>query len=155
MTSTTPASPAATEAPTRRPVGTNRPEVADATDLAAEVADLGGRWGAVVGSPDEALTADGARFAERFLAALEGGVVRAAEPDAGSPGGWRVNTWVKQGILLCFRVPGMRDWRDTILVARDRSAFGVLDLLDSDGARAATAGKAGAARDTQPKEPRP
>jgi len=37
-------------------------------------------------------------------AALSEGSVRAAEPDASSPTGWRVNTWVKQGILLAFRV---------------------------------------------------
>jgi len=30
-------------------------------------------------------------------------VVRAAEPDPSSPTGWRVNAWVKQGILLGFR----------------------------------------------------
>src|SRR4249920_2180849 len=36
-------------------------------------------------------------------AALSAGQVRAAEPDASSPVGWRVNTWVKQGILLGFR----------------------------------------------------
>ena len=36
-----------------------------------------------------------------LLAALEQGRVRAAEPEAG---GWKVNRWVKQGILLCFRV---------------------------------------------------
>jgi 2,3,4,5-tetrahydropyridine-2-carboxylate N-succinyltransferase len=35
---------------------------------------------------------------------LSAGRVRAAEPDAASPGGWRVNVWVKQGILLGFRV---------------------------------------------------
>jgi 2,3,4,5-tetrahydropyridine-2-carboxylate N-succinyltransferase len=35
--------------------------------------------------------------------ALSAGEVRAAEPDASSPSGWRVNTWVKQGILLGFR----------------------------------------------------
>jgi 2,3,4,5-tetrahydropyridine-2-carboxylate N-succinyltransferase len=35
--------------------------------------------------------------------ALTRGEVRAAEPDAGSPTGWRVNPWVKQGILLGFR----------------------------------------------------
>jgi 2,3,4,5-tetrahydropyridine-2-carboxylate N-succinyltransferase len=35
--------------------------------------------------------------------ALSQGEVRAAEPDAASPTGWRVNTWVKQGILLGFR----------------------------------------------------
>jgi len=35
---------------------------------------------------------------------LEAGLVRAAEPDPSSPTGWRVNTWVKQGILLGFRI---------------------------------------------------
>jgi 2,3,4,5-tetrahydropyridine-2-carboxylate N-succinyltransferase len=35
--------------------------------------------------------------------ALSSGSVRAAEPDPASPTGWRVNTWVKQGILLGFR----------------------------------------------------
>ena len=41
-------------------------------------------------------------FAE-LRAALSAGTVRAAEPDASSPSGWRVNAWVKQGILLGFR----------------------------------------------------
>jgi 2,3,4,5-tetrahydropyridine-2-carboxylate N-succinyltransferase len=35
--------------------------------------------------------------------ALDAGAVRAAEPDSASPSGWRVNAWVKQGILLGFR----------------------------------------------------
>ena len=35
--------------------------------------------------------------------ALSAGDVRAAEPDPAAPGGWRVNAWVKQGILLGFR----------------------------------------------------
>jgi 2,3,4,5-tetrahydropyridine-2-carboxylate N-succinyltransferase len=35
--------------------------------------------------------------------ALSEGTVRAAEPDPGSPSGWKVNTWVKRGILLGFR----------------------------------------------------
>jgi 2,3,4,5-tetrahydropyridine-2,6-dicarboxylate N-succinyltransferase len=34
---------------------------------------------------------------------LTNGRVRAAEPDETSPTGWRVNVWVKQGILLGFR----------------------------------------------------
>jgi 2,3,4,5-tetrahydropyridine-2-carboxylate N-succinyltransferase len=34
---------------------------------------------------------------------LSAGRVRSAEPDAASPTGWRVNVWVKQGILLGFR----------------------------------------------------
>ncbi len=37
-------------------------------------------------------------------AALESGELRAAEPDAGLPLGWRVNAWVKRGILLGFRL---------------------------------------------------
>ena len=58
-----------------------------------------------------ALFADGttankieARQAFRALQkALNAGEVRAAEPDPATPGGWRVNAWVKQGILLGFR----------------------------------------------------
>src|SRR5436190_9962096 len=47
---------------------------------------------------------DSARAAfARLREALSSGQVRAAEPDSSSPVGWRVNTWVKQGILLGFR----------------------------------------------------
>jgi 2,3,4,5-tetrahydropyridine-2-carboxylate N-succinyltransferase len=35
--------------------------------------------------------------------ALSEGTVRAAEPDPGAASGWRVNAWVKGGILLGFR----------------------------------------------------
>ncbi len=38
-----------------------------------------------------------------FLNALDRGQIRAAEPGSDSPTGWRVNTWVKQGILCGFR----------------------------------------------------
>ena len=41
-------------------------------------------------------------FAE-LRTALSAGESRAAEPDAQAPPGWRVNTWVKQGILIGFR----------------------------------------------------
>ena len=36
--------------------------------------------------------------------ALNDGRVRAAEPDSSSPTGWKVNAWVKKGILLGFRI---------------------------------------------------
>jgi 2,3,4,5-tetrahydropyridine-2,6-dicarboxylate N-succinyltransferase len=39
----------------------------------------------------------------RLRDALSAGTVRAAEPDPSSPVRWRVNTWVKQGILLGFK----------------------------------------------------
>src|SRR6476661_8750355 len=47
-------------------------------------------------------------FAE-LRGALSTGRVRAAEPDAANAAGWRVNTWVKQGILLGFRFGDMVD----------------------------------------------
>jgi len=51
---------------------------------------------------DQATDDDAARTAfAALLVALEAGAARAAEPDGD---GWRVNTWVKQGILLGFRI---------------------------------------------------
>ena len=44
------------------------------------------------------------RTFDEFKSALNEGRVRAAEPDAGSPTGWKVNPWVKKGILLGFRI---------------------------------------------------
>jgi 2,3,4,5-tetrahydropyridine-2-carboxylate N-succinyltransferase len=53
---------------------------------------------------------DGARmtFAE-LRHALSEGRVRSAEPNPSSPTGWKVNTWVKQGILLGFRCGAIAD----------------------------------------------
>lgn len=42
-------------------------------------------------------------FAE-FKTALNTGAVRVAEPDPSSPTGWRVNEWIKRGILTGFRM---------------------------------------------------
>jgi 2,3,4,5-tetrahydropyridine-2-carboxylate N-succinyltransferase len=39
-----------------------------------------------------------------FLDKLNAGEIRSAEPDATAPTGWRVNEWVKKGILLGFRI---------------------------------------------------
>jgi len=52
---------------------------------------------------------------------LASGVVRAAEPDPASPSGWRVNAWVKQGILLGFR------FGDTIDVSADHGKWPFYD----------------------------
>ncbi|MBV8205585.1 MAG: 2,3,4,5-tetrahydropyridine-2,6-dicarboxylate N-succinyltransferase, partial [Acidobacteria bacterium] len=45
----------------------------------------------------------------RFKAALNAGLLRAAEPDATSSTGWKVNAWVKKGILLGFRIGAIID----------------------------------------------
>ncbi|MBI2818189.1 MAG: 2,3,4,5-tetrahydropyridine-2,6-dicarboxylate N-succinyltransferase [Acidobacteria bacterium] len=49
----------------------------------------------------------GPEFSEAFAELKRGlntGAIRSAEPDGGSASGWRVNTWVKMGILLGFRI---------------------------------------------------
>jgi 2,3,4,5-tetrahydropyridine-2-carboxylate N-succinyltransferase len=40
----------------------------------------------------------------RFKQALNQGKIRSAEPDASTPSGWRVNIWVKKGILTGLRM---------------------------------------------------
>ena len=57
--------------------------------------------------------------------ALGAGEVRAAEPDGTLAGGWRVNTWVKQGILLGFRFGDLVD----MSVDRGRLPFYDKDTL--------------------------
>jgi 2,3,4,5-tetrahydropyridine-2-carboxylate N-succinyltransferase len=46
---------------------------------------------------------------QRFKDVLNSGEIRAAEPDPGVPTGWRVNAWVKKGILLGFRMGAVVD----------------------------------------------
>jgi 2,3,4,5-tetrahydropyridine-2-carboxylate N-succinyltransferase len=41
---------------------------------------------------------------QSFKNGLNTGEIRAAEPDSGAKTGWRVNAWVKKGILLGFRM---------------------------------------------------
>jgi 2,3,4,5-tetrahydropyridine-2-carboxylate N-succinyltransferase len=73
----------------------------------------------------------------RFKAALNAGEIRAAEPDAGAASGWRVNGWVKKGILLGFRIGGIVDM--SIDPARqpffDKSTYPVRHFTANDGVR--------------------
>jgi 2,3,4,5-tetrahydropyridine-2-carboxylate N-succinyltransferase len=75
---------------------------------------------------------------EAFLslrAALEAGDARAAEPDASSPTGWRVNAWVKQGILLGFRVGVLQALPGVGLSFVDRDTFPIRRFGAEDGVR--------------------
>ncbi|HZP03955.1 MAG TPA: 2,3,4,5-tetrahydropyridine-2,6-dicarboxylate N-succinyltransferase [Terracidiphilus sp.] len=75
---------------------------------------------------------------EAFLAlrsALESGAVRSASPDAASPTGWRVNAWVKQGILLGFRLGALHDWRVPGLSFIDKHTYPVRLFAPEDGVR--------------------
>src|ERR1700724_2634223 len=46
---------------------------------------------------------------QRFKQALNEGQVRSAEPDPAARSGWRVNAWVKKGVLLGFRMGAVVD----------------------------------------------
>jgi 2,3,4,5-tetrahydropyridine-2,6-dicarboxylate N-succinyltransferase len=78
----------------------------------------------------------------RLRAELAAGRVRAAEPDASSPTGWRVNVWVKQGILIGFRCGDVVDMG--IGKGRwpffDKDTLPLKDLSSSDGVRVVPGG---------------
>jgi 2,3,4,5-tetrahydropyridine-2-carboxylate N-succinyltransferase len=59
----------------------------------------------------------------RFLAALNTGRIRAAEPDPDAATGWRVNPWVKKGILLGFRMGINSDMSVGTLTFRDKDTY--------------------------------
>jgi 2,3,4,5-tetrahydropyridine-2,6-dicarboxylate N-succinyltransferase len=91
--------------------------------------------------PAQYSPADSALFA-RFKQLLNHGDVRAAEPDASSPTGWRVNAWVKQGILLGFRLGVLVDMSaDRVRQPWfDRSSYPVKALRVEDGVRVVPGG---------------
>jgi 2,3,4,5-tetrahydropyridine-2-carboxylate N-succinyltransferase len=70
-------------------------------------------------SPPSPYTEEDLRTFETFKAALNRGELRAAEPDSTSKTGWRVNAWVKKGILLGFRMGKVVD----MSVDRERQPF--------------------------------
>ena len=74
---------------------------------------------------------------QRFKEALNAGAIRAAEPDSAQPSGWRVNAWVKKGVLLGFRMGAIVD----LSLDRSRQPFfdkatwPVKQLFPGDGVR--------------------
>lgn len=73
----------------------------------------------------------------RFKEELNAGRIRAAEPDPSSPSGWRVNGWVKKGILLGFRMGALVDM--SVDPARlpffDKATYPLKRLTVSSGVR--------------------
>ncbi len=68
---------------------------------------------------------DDREVVDRLLAGLESGEVRAAEP---TEAGWRVNAWVKAGILHAFRVgKNAAMGTGTVFRFRDRDTFPTWD----------------------------
>jgi 2,3,4,5-tetrahydropyridine-2,6-dicarboxylate N-succinyltransferase len=75
-------------------------------------------------------------------AALERGEVRAAQPDAAAATGWRVNAWVKQGILLGFRLGALEESAAAGLSFVDKHTFPVRRFGPADGVRMVPGGSA-------------
>jgi 2,3,4,5-tetrahydropyridine-2,6-dicarboxylate N-succinyltransferase len=60
---------------------------------------------------------------QELRAGLEAGTLRSAEPDASQPLGWRVNAWVKRGILLGFRLGQMVEMSGEPLSFVDKDTY--------------------------------
>jgi 2,3,4,5-tetrahydropyridine-2,6-dicarboxylate N-succinyltransferase len=73
--------------------------------------------------------------------ALEAGTLRSAEPDIAAPIGWRVNAWVKRGILLGFRLGSLADMSGlapagkTALSFVDKGTYPARKFTPEDGVR--------------------
>ncbi|HTJ29807.1 MAG TPA: 2,3,4,5-tetrahydropyridine-2,6-dicarboxylate N-succinyltransferase [Acidobacteriaceae bacterium] len=72
--------------------------------------------------------------------ALEAGEVRSAEPDAASPTGWRVNAWVKQGILLGFRLGSLTELPGETLSLVDKDTYPLRRFKADEGVRVVPGG---------------
>jgi 2,3,4,5-tetrahydropyridine-2,6-dicarboxylate N-succinyltransferase len=74
---------------------------------------------------------------QRFKDALNAGAVRSAEPDAAARSGWRVNAWVKKGVLLGFRMGAVVDMsaNETRQPFLDKATFPVKRFSTQDGVR--------------------
>ncbi len=74
--------------------------------------------------------------------ALERGTIRAAEPDAEAVFGWRVNGWVKEGILLGFRLGALVGSGENGLTFVDKHTFPARRFAAEDGVRVVPGGSA-------------
>src|SRR5215469_12554840 len=75
-----------------------------------------------------------------FRSALERGEVRSASPDPAAPTGWKVNIWVKQGILLGFRLGALADASNGGFSFVDKNTYPVRHFAVNDGVRVVPGG---------------
>jgi 2,3,4,5-tetrahydropyridine-2,6-dicarboxylate N-succinyltransferase len=98
--------------------------------LASQIEDLFDR-------PPEKYSEEHHRLFQEFKDALNGGLARAAEPDTRARNGWRVNTWVKKGILLGFRMGTIVEMGPypTAQAFLDKSTYPVKTIHRDEGVR--------------------
>jgi 2,3,4,5-tetrahydropyridine-2-carboxylate N-succinyltransferase len=90
--------------------------------------------------PEGGYTEEHFRIFESFKRALNSGEVRAASPEGGV---WRVHSWVKQGILLGFRMGTLADFSiDDNFRYFDKRTFPLKQLEIRDGVRVVPGGSA-------------
>ena len=73
-------------------------------------------------------------------AELEAGQLRSASPDPGAPTGWRVNAWVKRGILLGMRLGVMQEFAAGPLSFVDKHTYPARQFSAGDGIRVVPGG---------------
>ena len=92
---------------------------------------------ALFDQPSSQFTEKDRRLFRKFKEALNDGEIRAAQPDASAPSGWRVNSWVKKGILLGFRMGAIVDM--SVDASRqpffDKSTYPVKKFTATSGVR--------------------
>ncbi|HMF78265.1 MAG TPA: 2,3,4,5-tetrahydropyridine-2,6-dicarboxylate N-succinyltransferase [Bryobacteraceae bacterium] len=81
--------------------------------------------------PSHYTDAQRSQFLE-FRELLNRGSIRSAEPDASHPTGWRVNTWVKKGILVGFRMGSTVEMSGQFF---DKSTYPLRKISIEDGVR--------------------
>ncbi len=77
---------------------------------------------------------------EEFKKALNEGRVRAAEPDVNSPTGWKVNAWVKKGILLGFRIGRIVEMPPAGFQFRDKHTYSLKQIPPGKNVRVVPGG---------------
>lgn len=87
--------------------------------------------------PPPSYTAEHKELFFEFRELLNRGAIRAAERDASQPTGWRVNPWVKKGILLGFRIGGVVAMSGQFF---DKSTYPLKQIGLQDGVRVVPGG---------------
>ena len=72
-----------------------------------------------------------------FREMLNQGYIRSAEPDPSAATGWRVNSWVKKGILLGFRIGGIVAMGGQF---SDKNTYPLRELSTAEGLRVVPGG---------------
>jgi 2,3,4,5-tetrahydropyridine-2,6-dicarboxylate N-succinyltransferase len=80
------------------------------------------------------------RAFDELKVGLNAGTFRAAQPDAKSPTGWRVNAWVKKGILLGFRLGRIVEMSPRRMQFRDKHTYPLKQIPLSHNVRVVPGG---------------